>query len=95
MIQIRLYATLRTAAEGKTLNMDLHPPVTVLQVLRAASALKPKLHAEFWDENGGLRDYIKVFVNGRQSLYLPSGLETLLGAEDSLDVFPPVGGGVG
>ena len=93
MIHLRLYATLRTAAEAKSLDVDLHPPVSVLNVLRAASALKPKLGEEFWDEYGELRDYIKVFVNGRQSLYLPDGLETMLNENDSLDVFPPVGGG--
>lgn len=93
MIHLRLYATLRTAAEGKVLDVDLPPPVSVTDVLHAASALKPKLGDEFWDENGELRDYIKVFVNGRQSLYLPDGLETLLNENDSLDVFPPVGGG--
>jgi molybdopterin synthase sulfur carrier subunit len=40
-----------------------------------------------------LFEHIHVFVNGRQSVFLPMGLETLVSSEDVLDVFPPVGGG--
>lgn len=93
MIRLRLYATLRKAADGKEIDVDLSPPVSVRHVLEAASELKPKLRAEFWDETGELRDFIKVFVNGRSSLYLPDGLDTPLNVDDTLDVFPPVGGG--
>jgi molybdopterin converting factor small subunit len=38
-------------------------------------------------------DHIHVFINGRQSIFLPQGLETAVTADDTLDVFPPVGGG--
>ncbi len=32
-------------------------------------------------------------VNGRDAPYLPRGLDTPLSPQDSIDVFPPVGGG--
>lgn len=93
MIHINLYATLRAAADGKVIQVELISPFTVRDALNYASTVKPKLKEEFWDANGEMRDYIKVFVNGRQTLYLPGGLDTVLQPDDTLDVFPPVGGG--
>ena len=63
------------------------------QVLQAATQDKSDLAAAMWDASGALKDHIKVYINGRQSVHLPKELETLLNADDSLDVFPPVGGG--
>lgn len=92
-MRIHFYATLRPSADGKTLQLDLTPPVTVYQVLQRATELKPKLDAELWDEKRQLHDHIKVFVNGRELAYLPQGIQTILKETDELDVFPPVGGG--
>ncbi|MBI4674702.1 MAG: MoaD family protein [Chloroflexi bacterium] len=92
-MRINFYATLRAAADGKIVHIDLPPPASVNTVLRRVTELKPKLERELWDEQGKLRDYIKVFVNGRELAYLPHGIETTLNASDELDVFPPVGGG--
>jgi MoaD family protein len=93
MMRLNFYATLRAAADGKTVEVDLPAPASVSAVLRRVTELKPKLARELWDEQGKLRDYIKVFVNGRELAYLPDGIETLLHANDELDIFPPVGGG--
>ncbi len=90
---IHFYAMLRAAADGKTVQVDITPPATVNAVLRRATEVKPKLAPELWDEQGKLREHIKVFINGRELAHLPDGIETLVRANDELDVFPPVGGG--
>ncbi|MBI5649062.1 MAG: MoaD/ThiS family protein [Chloroflexi bacterium] len=92
-MHVNFYATLRPLAGGKTIEVSLPTPAPVLRVLQAATQDKPDLAAEMWQAPGALKSHIKVFVNGRQSVHLPAGLETPVQAEDTLDVFPPVGGG--
>lgn len=92
-MRIRFYATLRDAAQGKELDISVPAPTKLRIVLRAVTDGRPKLQSELWDEQGNLRDIIKVFVNGRQSEYLPERIETQVTDKDELDVFPPVGGG--
>ncbi len=92
-MRVNFYATLRTAAGGKTIQVAAPEPSTAMTVLQAATRDKPELASEIWGESGGIKDHIHVFVNGRQSTFLPHGLDTPLTAADTLDVFPAVGGG--
>lgn len=92
-MHVNFYATLRPLAGGKTIEVSVNAPTPVREVLQAATQNKSDLAAAMWDASGMLKDHIKVFINGRQSVHLPKELETLLNADDSLDVFPPVGGG--
>ncbi len=92
-MRVNFYATLRELAGGKTVQVATSSPILARAALEIATRDKPELAAEMWKESGELKDHIKVFINGRQSLFVPGGLDTPLGDEDVLDVFPPVGGG--
>ncbi len=92
-MQVNFYATLRAAVGTKSVDVNLTAPSTVRAVLEAVTRDHPPLATEIWESPGKLNDYIHVFVNGRETRYLPHGLETLLQPNDTLDVFPPVGGG--
>ncbi len=92
-MRVNFYATLRTMAGGKTFEVAIATPSTARAVLEWATSDKPSLAAQIWKAPGELNDFIHVFVNGRETRYLPQGLETLLEPHDTLDVFPPVGGG--
>lgn len=92
-MRVNFYATLRPLAGGKVIEVDVTTPARVLDVLQSATKTKPELAAAMWESPGVLKDHIKVFVNGRQSVHLPEELETLVQLQDTLDVFPPVGGG--
>jgi MoaD family protein len=92
-MHVNFYATLRQLAGGKTIEVEMRAPMSARAILQAALKNKPELDAEIWHAPGVLKDHIRVFVNGRQSVHLPQGLDTLLNADDTLDVFPPVGGG--
>ena len=92
-MRVNFYATLRAPAGGKTIHVDLPGPTPARAVLEAVTSQKPELAAEIWQAPGALMDHIHVFINGRQSIFLPQGLETAVTADDTLDVFSPVGGG--
>ncbi len=92
-MRVNFYATLRAPAGGKTVEVPCAPSSTARSVLEAVTDTRPDLAAEIWQAPGELKEHIHVFINGRQSVFLPKGLETPLSIEDTLDVFPPVGGG--
>ncbi len=92
-MQINFYADLRPLAGGKTVDVIGDAPMTVRAALESVTSARPALGEKIWQAPGELFDHIHVFVNGRQSVFLLSGLETPLQSGDTLDVFPPVGGG--
>jgi molybdopterin synthase sulfur carrier subunit len=92
-MRVNFYATLRAVAGGKAIDANIGAPITVRTVLESVTRDKPNLAAEIWKTPGELNDLIHVFVNGRETRYLPQGLDTPLDPHDTLDVFPPVGGG--
>jgi molybdopterin synthase sulfur carrier subunit len=92
-MRVNFYADLRPLAGGKTVEVNIGTPLTARQALEAVTSTHPGLAERIWAAPGELYEHIHVFVNGRQSLFLPRGLETLVQNGDTLDVFPPVGGG--
>lgn len=94
-MRVNLYADLRAVAGRKEFDVDLPAPATARVVLESLTAAHPALAQKIWQASGEPFDHIHVFINGRQSIFLPQGLDTCLGSSDTLDVFPPVGGGSG
>jgi molybdopterin synthase sulfur carrier subunit len=93
-MHINFYATLRQLVGGKTVEVhSLGPSTTVLAALESVTCDRQALGSELWRAPGMLKEHIHVFVNGREISFL-RGLETPVGEGDTLDVFPPVGGGV-
>lgn len=92
-MRVNFYADLRPLASGKTVEVNATGPMTARQALEAVTSTRPSLAQKVWQAEGELFEHIHVFINGRQSIFLPQGLETQVQSEDTLDVFPPVGGG--
>lgn len=92
-MNVNFYATLRPIVGGKTVDVPWSAPLTARAVLEVVTDTRPELRVEIWHAPGELNEHIKVFINGRQSVHLPQGLNTLVQLDDTLDVFPPVGGG--
>ncbi len=92
-MQINFYATLRAAAGGKTLDVPVPQGATVRSVLRGATATRPDLAHEIWQGTDLVYDHIHLLLNGRDTQFLPLGLDMPVSDEDTLDIFPPVGGG--
>ena len=90
---VNFYATFSPIVGGKTVDFDLPPGTTPAQLLQTIIRAYPGLQPQLFDEEGKLFSHVHLFVNGRDVQYLPMALETQLGPQDKVDIFPPVGGG--
>ncbi|HET7770983.1 MAG TPA: ubiquitin-like small modifier protein 1 [Chloroflexota bacterium] len=93
LMRVNLYATLRSVAGTKRVDVELPDQATVGQLVAALVARFPALKDQLLDGEGKLWRHVHVMVNGRDAPYLPVGLDTPLRMADEIDVFPPVGGG--
>jgi sulfur-carrier protein len=91
-MQVRVFATLRDVLGTKQIDVPLDGPATVGAVLENLVQRYPALGRKLWNQDGNLTGSITVMVNGRAVQYL-SGLDTQIGPDDNLTLFPPIGGG--
>jgi molybdopterin synthase sulfur carrier subunit len=91
-MHIRTYATLRDLTGTSAFDLPLPERTTVGHVLRRLAADYPGLAGKLWDPVGGWTGFVTVLLNGRSVEYL-QGLDTVVANDDSLALFPPVGGG--
>jgi len=94
MIEAKLYATFRMMAEGnKSVMIDESGGgVTVGAVLAELVERFPELRVGFFDDEGAIRSYVAVMVNGRDIRHL-DGVDSVIDEGATLDIFPPVAGG--
>jgi molybdopterin synthase sulfur carrier subunit len=92
-MKVNFYATLRQIVGQKTVELDLPPGTTAIQLVEAVMEQYPRLQPELVDENGDLHGHIHIFVNGRDAPFLENKLDTVVSSSDKVDIFPPVGGG--
>lgn len=92
-MRVRFFATLRTPVGGKAVELALDPGSTVRDLVAGLVAAYPDLGPLILAEDGSLSRFVHVFINGRGVVHLPKGLDTILDAEDEVDVFPAVAGG--
>jgi len=91
-VKARLYATLRQIAGTPEVEIPVAGQQTVGDVLHVLVERYPRLSEAIWYPDGSLAGHVAVLLNGRDVRHL-EGVETLLSDDDSLAVFPPVGGG--
>jgi MoaD family protein len=93
IMKVNFYATLRPIVGQKTVELTLPSGTTAIELVRMFVNDYPAMRRELLDENEQFLPHMKFFINGRQAEYLPEQMNTILQAEDKLDIFPPVGGG--
>jgi MoaD family protein len=93
LYKVNFYSTLRQSVGAKTVEIDLDPQPTIRLVVAEVTRLYPALADEMVDKNGELLSHIKIFVNGRLIYFLEDGLDTKVTAENTISIFPAVGGG--
>ena len=92
-MQVKLYASLRQAAGTKMIDLEVVPGFTIQDVLTEVTRRFPVLEKYIWKEQGELAEIVHVFINGENIRHL-AGLNTPLKADDHVDIFPPLVGGI-
>jgi len=92
-MDVHFYATLRALIGKKTVTVEMPPNTTALELIELVSAKYPALRAELLDAQNRFQQHMKMFINGREAVYLEDTFETIINPDDKIDVFPPVGGG--
>ncbi len=87
-IKVRLFANIREIVGGRELFLD---STTVNGVLDTLTSMKPDLRDVLF-EDGALRPYITVLLNGRNINEI-DGITSALSEGDEVAIFPPVSGG--
>ncbi len=93
MMNVNFYATLRDVVGGASVEVEIPPGASAQELIELLTRQCPGLKEALTDEGGFLHDYLKMFVNGREVVYLDDGFDHVLGPSDKVDIFPPVGGG--
>jgi sulfur-carrier protein len=91
-MRIKAYATLRDLLGAAVIEVPVDEPADIGYVLRRIVEDCPALGKKLWSDDGNLTGYVTVLLNGRSVQYL-SGLATPVKDDDTVALFPPVGGG--
>jgi len=92
-MEVNLYATLRAIVGQKTVQVDLAPNTTVQQLIELVASRNPDLQMALLDAERRLQPHMKMFINGREVVYLEDKFDAIIQPNDKIDIFPPVGGG--
>lgn len=92
-MQVKFFSTLRQIIGAKMVDFDIREDPTVQHLLDEIIRCYPGLQQELLDEYGHLYGHVHMFVNGRDVLFLEKGMDTVLSPQDSIGIFPAVGGG--
>ena len=92
-MKVNFYANFRQAVGTKSIELDLSEGSPLQALIEEIIRLHPGLRPLLLNDNGQLRPHVHVFINGRDSQYLPAGIATPLSTGDKVDIFPPVAGG--
>ena len=91
IVTVRAFAGYR-AIIGKESDLDLAEGKTIGDLLAELSSRYPALRGEMFTPQGELKEFINIFINGRNIAFL-SSMATPLTDGDIIALFPPVAGG--
>lgn len=92
-MKINFYATLRPIVGGKTVEVPEAAGLRVIELIELLVARFPGLRKELYKTETELWPHVHFFINGREARYLAEGLDYVILMEDTVNIFPPVGGG--
>jgi len=93
MVQVNFFSTLRQIVGKKTVEIPLLEGGEIRQLVDEIVSCYPALRREILNDQGELYGHIHIFINGRESSFLENALETEISCDDTISIFPAVGGG--
>ncbi len=92
-MKVNFFATLRDIAGGKNVELDLEHGITAQEALDAIIVRFPLMKKELLNENGEMFGHVHFFINGRDVQFTEDQFQTKIMQDDTVNVFPAVGGG--
>jgi MoaD family protein len=92
-MKVNFFATLRDIAGGKVVEFDVDHGITAQELLDAITKKFPLMKKELLNEDGQMHGHVHFFINGRDVQFTDEKFQTKLMQEDTVNVFPAVGGG--
>ncbi|MEK6753401.1 MAG: ubiquitin-like small modifier protein 1 [Chloroflexota bacterium] len=92
-MKVSFFATLRDIAGGKNVEFDLDHGITARELLDAIIVKFPLMKTELLNEKGEMYGHVHFFINGRDVQFMDDQFQTKIMQEDTVNVFPAVGGG--
>lgn len=92
-MKVNFFATLRDIAGGKVVEFDVDHGVTAQELLDVIIERFPLMKKELLDEEGMMYGHVHFFINGRDVQFTDEKFQTKIMQEDTVNVFPAVGGG--
>ena len=92
-MKVNFFATLRDIAGGKSVEFDLEHGVTAQELLEAIMTRFPPMRKELMNKDGKMYGHVHFFINGRDVQFTEDEFQTKITQEDTVNVFPAVGGG--
>jgi molybdopterin synthase sulfur carrier subunit len=92
-MKVNFFATLRDIAGGKTVEFQVEQGTTAEQLLGVIVERFPLMKKELLNPDGKMYGHVHFFINGRDVQFLEDGFQTCITPEDTVNVFPAVGGG--
>lgn len=92
-MKVNFYATLRDVVGQKTVDIDIPANATVRQLVDTVVERYPLLRDKLLNQEDNLWGHVHVFINGRDAPFLDDEMQTVIKPEDTVSIFPAVGGG--
>lgn len=89
---VKVFANFREICDSKAVEVPSQEGDTVIDILEALIKLYPALEEEVFKEDRTLKQFVHVFINGRNIIH-EDGLKTVVKSDDQFALFPPVAGG--
>ena len=89
----KLFANLAETAGTKQVEVDVTAGATFGDAFDALIETHPELREEVLDDDGDIREHIRVLRNESNPFVVDAGFDTVLEEGDTLALFPPVSGG--
>ena len=92
-MKVNFFATLRDIAGGKTVEFDVDHGITAKDLLDTIIEKFPPMKKELLNQDGRMYGHVHFFINGRDVQFTEEQFQTRIMQEDTVNVFPAVGGG--
>jgi molybdopterin synthase sulfur carrier subunit len=92
-MKVNFFATLRDIAGGKSVEFNVDHGITAQELLDTIIQRFPVMKKELLDKDGKMYGHVHLFINGRDVQFLDDAFQTKIIQEDTVNIFPAVGGG--